>query len=285
MKKKILWIALLLSVFGASVYALTVTQIVDNTIVYLKKLVFTDDGTNNGNQKIVIDGTNWSITMDGALNISQGALKDNTVTTNDLANGVITSSKLSNNSVDWSKIVDGSITSTDIANGAITSSKLSNNSVDWSKIVNGSITSADIANGAIINSKLANNSVDWSKIVDGSITSADIANGSITQEKLDPSISLWWWWTTSVFQLNGTNAYYNAWNVWIGTSTPSQKLEVNGAIKASDVIVPNQAYMYVCVKNWNITNMYVWTETTPPSTKFNCSGGTTYKMQGLKLNN
>ena len=219
MKKKIVWIALLLSVFVASVYALTVTQIVDNTIVYLKKLIFTDDGTNNGNQKIVIDGTNWSITMDGALNISQGALKDNTVTTNDLVNGAVT------------------------------------------------------------NSKLANNSVNSSKIVDGSITSADIAPGAITQDKIASSVEMW------VFKKNGTKAYYNAWNVWIGTSNPSQKLEVNGTIKASDVIVPNQAYMYVCVKNWNITNMYVWTETTPPSTKFNCSGGTTYKMQGLKLNN
>ena len=219
MKKKIFWIALLLSLFGASVYALTVTQVVDNTIVYLKKLVFTDDGTNLWNQKIVIDGTAGSITMDGALNISQWALKDNTVTTNDLVNGAVTSSKL------------------------------------------------------------ANNSVNSSKIVDGSITSADISPGAITQDKIASSVEMW------VFKKNGTSAYYNAWNVWIWTSNPSQKLEVNGSVKANDVIVPNQAYMYVCVKNGNVVNMYVWTETTLPSSKYNCSGGTTYKMQGLKFNN
>ena len=178
MKKKIFWIALLFSLFGAWVYALTVTQVVDNTIVYLKKLIFTDDGTNLWNQKIVIDGTNGSITMNWVLNIQQGALKDNTVTTNDLVNGAVTSSKL------------------------------------------------------------ANNSVNSSKIVDGSITSADIAPGAITQDKIASSVEMW------VFKKNGTSAYYNAWNVWIWTSNPSQKLEVIGNIKATKIYA-----QYLCDEN------------------------------------
>ncbi len=159
MKKNIIFITLILGLFvGLWVYALTVTQIVDNTIVYLKKLVFTDDGTNNGNQNIVIDGTNGSITMSGALNIQPDALADNTVTTNDLVNSAVTTEK--------------------------------------------------------------------------------IADGAITQDKIDPNVSL------GVFKKNGTYAYYNGGNVWIWTSNPSERLEVNGNIKATKIFAK-----YLCDEN------------------------------------
>ena len=188
-----------------------VTQTVDNTIVYLKKLIFTDDGTNLWNQKIVINGTDGSINMSGALNITEWALRDGTVVTADIKDDAVTSSK----------------------------------------------------------------------IADETITSADIADGTIKQEDLDPNIEM------GVFKKNWTNAYYNSGNVWIWTKIPSATLEVNGDIKANNVSVSNQAYMYVCVKNGAVTNMYIWTETTPPTdtTKYNCSWWTTYKMQALKFNN
>ncbi len=158
MKKKMIWLVLLLSLVATWVYALTVTQIVNNTVVYLKKLIFTDNGTNNGNQKIVIDGTNGSITMSGALNIQQGALKDNTITTNNLVDGAVTNSKLANNSIDSSKI----------------------------------------------------------------------KNGSIKKEDLDPNIKMW------MFKKKGTNAYYNAWNVWIWTDNPKKRLDVEVNWTATD---------------------------------------------------
>ncbi len=151
-------------------------------------------------------------------------------------NGVITTTKLADNSVTTSKVVDGSITmaklgpdvifgsggsptgpaggdlagaypNPTINNGVITTTKLADNSVTTSKIVNASVTAAKLAagviptslppngtaggdltgsypnptinNGVITSTKLADNSVTTSKIVDASVTSAKLAAGVI----------------------------------------------------------------------------------------------------------
>jgi len=63
---------------------LNVTQTLDNTVAYIKKMIWTNDGTDLGTKKVIIDGSGGSITMSGALNIQQGALKDDTVVSADI---------------------------------------------------------------------------------------------------------------------------------------------------------------------------------------------------------
>jgi len=152
MKKNISVIILFIISLWVS-YWLVVDQSIENAVSYIKRIIFTTDGTDQWDQKVVIDGVNGSIAMSWELNIQEWALKDFSVVTNDIKDGVITNTK--------------------IANETITSDKLAENSV-WA-------------------SELADNSVDTYAIQDNSITSEKIVNGSIKAEDIDPSIDLWWW--------------------------------------------------------------------------------------------
>lgn len=87
-------------------YALNVTQTINNTVAYIQKMVFTIDGTDNTTEKLVIDGSNGSITMSGELNIQKGALKDNTISWEDLMNWAVTWPKLSN---DIQNLITGTV--------------------------------------------------------------------------------------------------------------------------------------------------------------------------------
>jgi hypothetical protein len=121
-----------------------------------------------------------------------------------LADGAVTSSKLTADSVDATKIVDGSIGTAELAanavvtakilDGAITLTKLAANSVDASRIVDGSVGAAElgansvvnakILDGAVTNSKLAANAVDAGKIADNTIGNSKLIDGTIALTKL-----------------------------------------------------------------------------------------------------
>ncbi|MDG5815498.1 tail fiber domain-containing protein [Chitinispirillales bacterium ANBcel5] len=138
--------------------------------------------------------------------------KDNSVTTEKIADGAVTDEKIE--SVSWEKVEgrpetptgevgEGSITTEKIADGAVTDEKI--DSVSWSKIKGrpeiptgeigeGSITTEKIADGAVTDEKI--DSVSWSKIKgrpeiptgeigEGSITTEKIADGAVTDEKID----------------------------------------------------------------------------------------------------
>jgi hypothetical protein len=64
-----------------------------------------------------------------------------------------------------------------IANGAVTTVKLSDNAVTTIKMLDASVTSAKLVDGSVINSKIANNAVDSFKILNGSINTSKIRSG------------------------------------------------------------------------------------------------------------
>ena len=165
-KRKLLWILILgiISWIGLS-YALNVTQTLDNTVAYIKKMIWTNDGTDLGTKKVVIDGWDGSITMSGALNIQTWALKDDTVVSADIK--------------DWE------VKNADIANEAVTNTKLWYDAVTSSKIENYGIQSWDINTWSITNTKIWVNAVASDKIVNGSITSADIGLKQLTTRNID----------------------------------------------------------------------------------------------------
>jgi len=88
MKKNIIVIVLAL-IFTSVAYGFTVEKTIQNLVWYVQKMVFTDNGLKSWNAKIVIDGNNGSVTMSGALNIQEWALKDNTVLSEDIKDWTI----------------------------------------------------------------------------------------------------------------------------------------------------------------------------------------------------
>ena len=160
----VLWV-----LWTAWVYAtLNINTTINNLYSYVKKLILTDNGTIDGTQKIVLDGSNGSISMSGALNIQEGALKDNTIVSSDIKNGEIKNADIANGAVDSAKVKDNSLTANDLAPNSVWASELANNAVDTAAIKNNAITSEKIKNGEIKN--------------------VDIANGAVTEDKLDSNL-------------------------------------------------------------------------------------------------
>ena len=99
-------------------------------------------------------------------------------------NGVITTTKLADNSVTTSKIVNASVTSAKLAAGVIPTSLPPSGTASGD--LTGTYPNPTINNGVITTTKLADNSVTTSKIVDASVTSAKLAAGVIPSS-LPPS--------------------------------------------------------------------------------------------------
>jgi hypothetical protein len=94
-----------------------------------------------------------------------------------ITNGVITTTKLADNSVTTSKILNASVTSAKLAAGVIPTSLPPNGTAGGDLI--GTYPNPTINNGAITTTKLADNSVTTAKIIDASVTSAKLAAGVI----------------------------------------------------------------------------------------------------------
>ena len=124
------------------------------------------------------------------------------------------------------------------------------NSAPWATTA-GSAYSATIASmvspGAITAAAIQDGAVTAAAIQDGTITAAKVASGQVVKSLsgLTDDVRLWPGANVSfvtngndltisstggsgVFSLNGTNAYYTAGNVGIGTTTPQAALDVNG---------------------------------------------------------
>ena len=120
-------------------------------------------------------------------------------------------------------IVDGAITSAKMANGAIGSAQIANGAVGSAQIASGGVGATQIANSSITAAKVANAQVV--KSVNGltdALTLAAGSNMSITPSGNTLTLAS----TGGPWLLNGTNAYYNAGRVALGTTTPSHQLTI-----------------------------------------------------------
>jgi hypothetical protein len=98
------------------------------------------------------------------------------VTTDQIANGAVTTPKLAVDSVDGRRILNESVTGADLKNSTVLKGDLAPNSVNGPRVTNESLTGAEVKNGTIGNADLGLNSVNGATVTDGSLTVADLAS-------------------------------------------------------------------------------------------------------------
>lgn len=109
---------------------------------------------------------------------------DESVDTDQLADGSVTTAKLAADAVTGAKIANDSIDSEHYVDGSIDNAHLADNSISNAKMQNDSITAAEIAAGAVDTSELAADAVDGTKIADNSIGNEHMQNDAITGAEL-----------------------------------------------------------------------------------------------------
>jgi len=187
-----------------------------------------------------------------ANSVGGNELADNSVTGSKVADGTLTDADISDTGI--SKIADDAITSTQIASSSImlehlTSAviaamtgvvNIANNSITGAKIVDGTITNVDISDSADIDpSKILGTA--WTATNDGSGSGldADTLDGINSGELIrnDGGTANYIPKFTGSTTIGKSVIYETAGgNVGIGTTSPTQKLEVNGEVKASAFI-------------------------------------------------
>ena len=118
-------------------------------------------------------------TLKAALEVAQIAAGAATATYGELANHDTVSTDLIDN---------GAVTSAKIADGTIATADLSGGSVTTAKIADLNVTEGKIAASAVTTAKIKDANVTTAKVADGAITTAKIANGTILEEDLSDAV-------------------------------------------------------------------------------------------------
>ena len=103
------------------------------------------------------------------------SVKEGTIGTPQMADGAVTSEKMSGGSVGSAQLADSAITEEKLMDGAVTNSKISEGSVGSAQLATGVVTTEKLATGAVITDKLGPDVVESSKVQDGSLQLADLA--------------------------------------------------------------------------------------------------------------
>ncbi|MEC8602072.1 MAG: hypothetical protein VXX96_02600, partial [Bacteroidota bacterium] len=111
----------------------------------------------NAKQSALTAGSGISITSDGTISagVTAGSIADGAITTAKISNDAVTADKLGDNAVVSASIVDGAVATADLAGDAVTADKLGDNAVVSASIVDGAVATADLANNSVTIDKLA----------------------------------------------------------------------------------------------------------------------------------
>lgn len=112
--------------------------------------------------------------------------------------------------ITWSNITDGNKSS--LASLVISSENIADDAITSSKISNGAVGTAQIANSAITNAKMASNSVNTAQIANSAITNAKISTKAVESDNVNfatfaefnPSRTIL---ATSNIEISGNNSY------------------------------------------------------------------------------
>ena len=122
-------------------------------------------------------------------------------------------STVSDGAITSAKIISGAVGSSQIASGAVGSTQMASGSVGATQMADSSITAAKINTGQVV--KSINSLKDAVTLAAGSNVSITPSGNTLTLAS-----------TGGPWLLNGTNAYYNAGRVGLGTTTPSHQLTI-----------------------------------------------------------
>lgn len=142
------------------------------------------ESTDKPNLRDQYNSAMGKIDTDLSTPFTSNRLADGAVTSSKLYDEAVTNSKIANGAVTSAKIADGTISTNDIADGAVTSDKLAVGAIATADIADGAVTSDKIADGAIATADIADSAITSAKIANGTIATVDIANGAVTRAKL-----------------------------------------------------------------------------------------------------
>ena len=200
---------------------------------------------------VAINAISGTLIADNA--ITSVHIAENNITATQIAINAVTALQMADGTITSAKIADGTIVTADIADGQITTGKLADSSVTTGKIVAGTIASADIANNAILTQHIDDNQITADQIADNAVgvdQLAGITRGSVLTGNAagNPSL-LALGAANTLLQSDGTDLVFaplqsgiddnsnavaitidSSEQVGIGTTAPTQKLDVNGNI-------------------------------------------------------
>ncbi|MDP2208491.1 MAG: hypothetical protein Q8K98_06925 [Bacteroidota bacterium] len=147
-------------------------------------------------------------------------------------------------------VADNVVTSTKILDGAVTAADLATNSVTTVKITDNNITSAKIAAGAVGTTQIADNAVTSAKILDGTVAAADLASNSVTTAKIaDNNVT-----AAKIADEPGVSNTY-------GTSSVNIPLSQVIAVDSVDITIPASGYVVVTTGGYLLITHINGTET------------------------
>ena len=160
--------------------------------VYQKKSTYTVEGTALTFSAAPAAGTNNIEVVIGVSaelinnvvtipvnSVGTEAIIDGKVTSGKLADGAVTSGRLALGAVTADKIYAGAVTTDKIAAGAVTADKLAGASIDSTKMAAGSVQTAAIQAGAVVTASIGIGAVTSEKLAAGLVTADKMAVGSI----------------------------------------------------------------------------------------------------------
>jgi hypothetical protein len=116
--------------------------------------------------------------------VTERALRDYVVGTDQLADLSVTTAKLANTSVSTGKLIDESVTAGKLASNSVTEVKLAANAVTTGKINDLAVTAGKLASNSVTEVKIASNAVTTAKINDLAVTEGKLASNSVTEVKI-----------------------------------------------------------------------------------------------------
>jgi hypothetical protein len=119
--------------------------------------------------------------------VTTAKLADLAVTTAKLADFTVTEAKLSNGAVTREKLAAGAVGPTELADGAVTTDELADAAVVSAKLAFASVTGDHLQDFAVGNNKLAPLAVTSDKIAGQAVGAPELADGAVNGDKVQPA--------------------------------------------------------------------------------------------------